>query len=92
MQALSIKKIHFHLARWWNSIFLKTNVVRFMTSVPQSSILRYKDGFFAFIHVCDHISHRKAGLFIVIHLFGRISHRKDGFFVFIRLCGRHSDF
>ena len=91
MQALSIKKIHFHLARWWNSIFFKTNVVRFMTSVPQSSILRYKDGFFAFIHVFDHISHRKDGLFIVIHLFGRISHRKDGFFDFIHLCGRHSD-
>ena len=92
MQALSIKKIHFHLARWWNSIFFKTNVVRFMTSVPQSSILRYKDGFFAFIHVFDHISRRRDEFFIVIHLFGRMPHQKDGFFAFIHLCGRHSDF
>ena len=92
MQALSIKKIHFHLARWWNSIFFKTNVVRFMTSEPQSSILRYKDGFFAFIHVFDHISRRRDEFFIVIHLFGRMPHQKDGFFAFIHLCGRHSDF
>lgn len=92
MQALSIKKIHFHLARWWNSIFFKTNVVRFMTSVPQSSILRYKDGFFAFIHVFEHISRRKDEFFIVIHLFGRMPHRKDGFFGFIHLFDRHSDF
>ena len=92
MQALSIKKIHFHLARWWNSIFLKTDVFHFMTSVLRSSILRYKDGFFAFIHVFEHISRRKDEFFIVIHLFGRMPHRKDGFFGFIHLFDRHSDF
>lgn len=92
MQALSIKKPHFHLARWWNSIFLKTKVIRFMTSVLRSGILRLKFGFFALIHLFDQISRRKDGFFIVIHLFGRMPHQKDGFFVFIHLFGRHSDF
>ncbi|WP_177187540.1 hypothetical protein [Trichococcus flocculiformis] len=71
---------------------MKTNIIRFMTSALRSSILRYKDGFFAFIHVFDHISRRRDEFFIVIHLFGRMPHQKDGFFAFIHLCGRHSDF
>lgn len=92
MQALSLNKCHFHLACCWNSIFLKTDVIRFMTSALRSSILRHKDGFFDFIHLFEHISRRKDGFFIVIHLSDSIPHRKDGFFVFIHLCGRHSDF